>query len=42
MTGGVSGGDRSKAGRWNGREVEKLRERREVLLSELAELDKAD
>ena len=42
MTGGVSNDDKAKAGRWNDRQVEKLRERREALEAQLADLDKAD
>lgn len=42
MTGGVSNDDRAKAGRWSDREVEKLRERKEELETQLGDLDKAD
>jgi structural maintenance of chromosome 1 len=39
MTGGVSNEDRSRAGRWDDREVQKLRSRKEELENQLAELD---
>lgn len=42
MTGGISSEERSRAGRWNDRDVEKLRERKEELESQLDELDKAE
>ena len=42
MTGGVSNDERARAGRWNDREVEKLRERREELEIQLNDLEKAD
>lgn len=42
MTGGISNEDSTRGGRWNDREVEKLRERKENLELQLAELDKAD
>jgi len=42
MTGGVSNDDRARAGRWNDREVEKLRTRKDELEAELTDLDKAD
>ena len=42
MTGGVSNDDRNNAGRWNDREVDKLRKRKEELETELSDLDKAD
>lgn len=42
MTGGVSGDNKARAGRWNDREVEKVRNRKDELETELADLDKAD
>ena len=40
MTGGVSNEERSRAGRWDDREVQKLRQRKEELEVEMAELEK--
>lgn len=42
MTGGVSSDDRARAGRWNDREAEKLRKRKDELESELSELDSGE
>jgi structural maintenance of chromosome 1 len=42
MTGGISSEERSRAGRWNDRDVEKLRERKEELECQLVELNKAE
>lgn len=42
MTGGVSSDNKARTGRWNDREVEKVRNRKEELELELADLDKAD
>jgi structural maintenance of chromosome 1 len=39
MTGGVTGEDTSKAGRWKNQEIDKLREEKEKLETERAELD---
>lgn len=39
MTGGITPDDHSKAGRWDEREIEKLREQKEKLLGERSELD---
>jgi structural maintenance of chromosome 1 len=39
MTGGVTNDDSSKAGRWNEQEMDKLREKKEKLEAERAELD---
>jgi len=42
MTGGVSNDDKARAGRWNDREVENLRKRKEELESNLSEIDSGD
>jgi len=42
MTGGVSHDERSRAGRWDDREAEKLRKRKEELETQRADLDKSD
>lgn len=42
MTGGVTNEERSRAGRWNDREFEKIRERKDKLESELEQLNMAD
>jgi len=42
MTVGVSSDNKARTGRWNDREVEKVRNRKEELELELADLDKAD
>jgi structural maintenance of chromosome 1 len=42
MTGGVTREDDSKAGRWNDQEIEKLREKKEQLEGERAELDRRE
>ncbi len=39
MTGGITREDDSKAGRWDDQEIEKLRERRDLLEAERADLD---
>lgn len=41
MTGGISNVERSKAGRWDDREVQRLRTRKDELESELSKLDEA-
>lgn len=42
MTGGVTNEENSKAGRWNDQELEKLRQQKEKLEAERAELDNVD
>lgn len=41
MTGGVSNEERSRAGRWDDREIQKLRQKKEELETEMAELEKS-